>query len=214
MVEGEPEWFPIACDKTCTLSINIDMLKVTDPINSSWGHQLPTMRHWAISGDGLVDYTKMMGVQSLQQLAINRTPISVRFQAENSKAQKATYYGGTGYIQQVTETGPVGQAASFTYQIVGDSNLDIDNQIPPDGGGGHDDMAQVFPLQFITSEGQTTYHNTDLIGAKLLFLSIDSEILYTGNGDYQKSGLNSETGTITWNYEASAGNECIVLYKK
>lgn len=207
--------YPIACDKTCTMAINMDMIETTTKDNGYFRTYLPTLASIQVTGDGLIDYSKIMGAQSLQSKALNRQIVSFKLVAQIGLNEQVIYTG-QGYLRAVSVSGSVDGAATFSYEIIGTGQPDIDNTVPVEGGGGQpvEDMAQVYPLQFIATQGQKTYQNDALIGATLIRFTIQSQDLYKGSGDYQMTGLNSTTGTLTWNYEAEEGNECIITYKK
>ena len=82
------------------------------------------------------------------------------------------------------------------------------------GGGTTPSGGTSFPIYFTTTAGQTTYQSNDLIGATLLYLSIESNVLYKGAGSDEMTGLDPTTGTVTWNYAAGAGERAVLIYEK
>lgn len=209
------EVYPIGCDRTCTLVIQSDMIETTIKDNGYNKTFLPTTVSYQISGDGLTDFSKQMGAQSLQTKILNRTLITFKFQAKESDTE-AIIYSGQGYLQDVQINGPANGVTTYSYQLIGTGALEIDNTIPVSGGGGTpaDDMAQVYRLQFIATDSQTTYQNNALTGATLLGFWLEDHCLYNGTDSDEMAGLTSSTGTLTWNYEASNGMRAIIIYKK
>lgn len=207
--------YPIGCDKNCSLNITSELIETTVKDSGYYKSFLPSFVQWGISGDGLVDYSKVWGIQSLQDVLLNRQIVIVKLQAKLSETEAITY-SGTGYLQNVVISGPAEGSEVYTYQLAGTGKLEIDNTIPVEGGGGTptDDMAQVYRIQFTTTAGQTSYQNDDLIGATLLLMTLEDHCLYKGTDSDNMAGLNPSTGTVSWNYEAGTGMRAIIIYKK
>lgn len=207
--------YPIGCDKTCTITSATDMLETTSKDNGYYRTFLPTLVSYQITGDGLVDYTKTMGVQSLQSLINTRKLISFKFESAEINSERIIY-SGVGYLTQVQLSGPADGAASFSYQIQVTGELSIDNTFTTETGGGqsNDTVAQVYRLQFTTTSGQKTYQNASLVGASIIRFTIEDHELYQGSDDDDMTGLDSDTGTLTWNYAPGANNRAIITYKK
>jgi hypothetical protein len=130
-------------------------------------------------------------------------------------------YSGQGYLRNVIVGGPADGSATFSYEIIGSGEPDIDNTIPVEGGGGTpaDDMAQVYPLYFRTTTDQTSYQNDALIGAKLLILSIEQVILFKDDelgptGETHWTSFDETTGTVEWNFNTYNKSRGFILYKK
>src|SRR5690625_720915 len=212
----DDELIPISCGKSCTLSLQQDYIRATNPNDSDWKYYLPTERSWSITGNGLTDFSKKMGIQQLQQYLIDRASLVIKFEAV-TEAGDAVVYTGVGGYQNNSLVGDALKLSAFSYKIIGIGKIEIQNNVPVDdgdGGGGGENMTEVKRLQFKATNGQTAYQNVDLIGATLLWFSVESNDLYKGSGDYEMAGLDSNTGVLTWNYQTSDGNECIMLYKK
>lgn len=207
--------YPIGCDKTCTLNMQGDVLETTSKDNGPYRTFLPTTVSYQITGDGLVDYSKTMGVQSLQTLLNTRKLVSFKFESAEIDAQRIIY-SGVGYFTQVQMSGPAEGAASFSYVIQVTGALSIDNTFTTTGTGGqsNDTVAQVYRLQFTTTAAQKTYQNDALVGASLIRFTIEDHELYEGTDSDDMTGLDTDTGTLTWNYEASNGERAIITYKK
>lgn len=77
-------------------------------------------------------------------------------------------------------------------------------------------MAQVYRLQFTTTDSQKTYQNDKLKGATVVGIGfwLEDHCMYQGPGDDEMLGLDIATGTVYWNYEASEGMRGIIIYKK
>lgn len=212
---------PIACDQSCQLVGQFDMLETTIKDNGFFKTYLPSMGSYQIQGNGLIDFCNIINSVILQTYLNARTAIiwKMIFDAE-SPDSGSIIWSGTGYFQQVQQVGAVGQAMQYSYTIQVTGKPEISNSFACGTGGGSDptppvtDMKETYRLQFIATDGQTTYQNDALIGATLIGFELAGQPLYIGSGDYQMTGLDSGTGTLTWNYGAANGNECIIEYKK
>jgi hypothetical protein len=210
---------PIACDQSCQIAGQFDMLETTVKDNGFFKTFLPSMGSYQIQGNGLIDFCNVINSVILQTYMNARTPIAWKMMFTADSPDSGTIvWSGTGYFQQVQQVGAVGSALQYSYTIQVTGKPEISNSFSCGTGGGGStpitDMKETYRLQFIATDGQKTYQSDDLIGATLLWLTIANEDLYKGDGDYQFTSLNSTTGTITWNYATNNGNECIVLYKK
>lgn len=214
------ESYPIGCDKNCTLIQAAELLETTSKDNGYNKTFLPTFVSSQITGDGLVDYSKTMGVQSLQQLINTRKLISFKFESAEIDSQRAIY-SGVGYLTQVQQSGPADGAASFSYAIQVSGELSIDNTFIVEGGDGqnNDTVAQVYSLYFRTTTDQTSYQNDVLVGATLLLLSIEQVILFKDDslgpvGETHWTSFDSATGTANWNFDTFNKSRGYILYKK
>lgn len=214
------ELYPIACDKTCTISMGSDFIETTVKDNGYFRTFLPTLVSIQITGDGLIDYSKVMGVQSLQSKILNRQIVVFKFVAYVGQNEQVIYTG-QGYFKTVESSGNVEGGATFNYVIVGTGEPDIDNTVPVDGGGGTpvDDMANIYPLYFRTTNDQTSYQNAVLIGAKLILLSIEQVILFKDDGlgptgETHWTSFDPATGTVKWNFKTFNKSRGFIVYKK
>lgn len=123
-----------ACDKSATLHIESEFLEITDPNSGTSRRRLPTITDWSISGDGLVDYNRMISALYMQQTLLARTKIQIKYFVQNGDGYAV--YSGSGYFQSVDETGAVNAAISYSYSIVADGPLSIDSTIPQDSEEG------------------------------------------------------------------------------
>lgn len=69
-------------------------------------------------------------------------------------------------------------------------------------------------IEFTTVAGQTSYQNNALIGATLIYMSMEDHPLFTGSSSDETTGLNNTTGTITWNTATTNPLRTIIIYKK
>jgi predicted secreted protein len=214
------ELYPVACDKTCSLEIDSDILETTVKDSGYWKTFLPSFNSAKITGDGLVDYSKTMGLQSLQSKIMQRTLVVFKLVAELSDTEKVIY-GGQGYLTSVTVSGAVGSAASFSYQLTATGEPDIDNTIPVEGGDGTpaDAMAQIYPIYFRTTTDQTSYQNDALVSASLILFSIEGVIIFKADGlgpdgESTWDGFDPATGTLSWTFKTENLSRGYILYKK
>lgn len=126
-IEKDGVYYATACDKSSTLSIQAEFLENTDPGGSYFKSRTPTYVDWALTGDSLVDYNRLISVLFMQQAILSRTRIQVKFFAQNGDGY--AIYKGYGYFQEIDETGEVNGVASYTYQIVADGVLSISSTI-------------------------------------------------------------------------------------
>jgi len=213
--------YPIGCDRQCSLQIQTDFIETTVEDNGFWRTYLPQFIGYQVSGDNLANYCEIMSEHAVFTYLSQRKPVVFKFIA-NAHTPDEGYVmkTGTGYFETLQINGDASGSMSWAYTLRGTGKLEEDYSFTCNTGGGGEptppieDIMQVYRKQFIATDGQTTYQSDDLIGATLLWLSIQSQDLYVGNGDYQMAGLNSTTGVLTWNYETANGNEVIALYKK
>lgn len=213
---------PIACDISCTLSGQFDMLETTVKDNGFFRTFLPSMGTYQISGNGLVDFCNVINTKILQTYLNTRAAIVWKMILDTDSPDSGqVLWTGTGYFQTVEQTGAVNQGMSYSYTIQVTGKPSISSTFACGTGGDTPpppvtDTKMTYRLQFTTTNGQTTYQNDLLIGAELLSLTIEDHDLFEGTDDdgMAENPLNSSTGTITWNYEVKNSNRAIALYKK
>lgn len=123
------DFYPFGCDKSCTLSIQSTFIRMTDPLYSKITRRLPVDVDWSITGNGLIDYSRLISGLYAQNAVLAGTRVQVKFSAQQSDTE-ACVYSGYGYFESVAETGAVDGAASYSYNIVGDGELTVVNTIP------------------------------------------------------------------------------------
>lgn len=214
------EVYPIGCDKNCDLTTQSDFLETTVKDNGYWKTVLPTTLSYQLTGDGLADYSRTVGLPAMQLKIGTRKIISWKMIAEDNLGNECIY-SGVGYLQVVGSSGPVEGSMTYNYSIIGTGAYDIDNNIPNEGGGGTpvDDMANIYPLYFRTTTDQTSYQNDILVGASLVLFSIEQVIIFKDDdqgleGESNWDGFDPATGTVTWLFTTENKSRGYIIYKK
>lgn len=210
--------YPIACDKQCSLTANTNFIETTVKDNGYKQTFLPTTVNYEISGDCLVDFTKVMNVVTILKYIDRRQGVLVKMILKEIKDGNVTVHiiwSGSGYFRSLIQNGEVSSAMAYSYDILITGNINIDViTTPDDSGGGTTNMALVDRLEFRTTTAQTSYQNDKLIGATLLYLSVEGLGIFTGEGGDEMTGLNPTTGTATWNFQVENSTRIIIVYKK
>lgn len=210
--------YPIACDKQCSLTATTDFIETTIKDSGYKKTFLPTLVSYEISGDCLVDFTKVMNVVTILKYIDRRQGVLIKMILQEIKDGNVTVHiiwSGSGYFRSLTQNGEVTSAMAYSYDILITGNITIDViTTPDDSGGGTTNMALVDKLQFRTTDGQSSYQNDTLIGATLLYLSVEGLGIFTGDGDDEMVGLDISTGMVTWNFKVENLTRIIIVYKK
>lgn len=119
---SEGTYYPIACDRTCTISITRESMQVCNPV-SVFDKFLPGPSvNVKVSGDGLVNFNRQISASTLQQALIAGTLLRMMFEIGG------VVYEFEGYVNNVDMTGANKAALSFTYAFTVSGDLLIDDQ--------------------------------------------------------------------------------------
>lgn len=124
------QFYPIACDLSCTITFERPELAVTGPGSGLWRRVIPGNRITAsISGNGLIAFEKNMSVLALQRLLIQGTQVSIMGEIDEGGRVS---YETMGYITRIELTGANKSPGAFTYQIAVDGEVLITSTYVPD----------------------------------------------------------------------------------
>jgi hypothetical protein len=211
--------YPVACDISCTLALSVEFLETTIRDNGYYKTFIPTYVSYQVTGNGLTNYSKVMHTGVLMNYATLRKIVRVNM-ILNEVVSGATVtkiiWSGTGYFQQLQQTGDVSSALQFSYTLLITGGIDINVVTVPDPSGGAPitKEMQVYRKQWQVSTDQKTYQSDDLIGATLIYLDSEGVGLFSGDADDDMTGLDSDTGTVTWNFPAVNNSRMVLIYKK
>lgn len=102
-----------ALAKSCDVTVNTAMQRVSNPNSGSWEHYIPTFNSWKISTRFLLSASKRTVIDT--QIAHTLLTLTVEFGGYR--------YQGTGYINNSSFTGTVHELAQFTAEIQGTGPL-------------------------------------------------------------------------------------------
>lgn len=119
MQDTSGNWQQTACDVECDIEVSANFLETTDPLNAFVIKRLPISSDWIISGTGLVDYTSVMSALQMQNMLLGNSQVMVKMTIGT-----VTYFGG-GFFQSIKENAKVGNAISYSYQIVANGSLTV-----------------------------------------------------------------------------------------
>lgn len=106
----------IAAAKNGSIAVDTSFINVCSPISGAWEEVLPTVHKWSASSDGLVSDPQY--IDSLLQMQINKTPLTLRFSMGGAGNRQ-----GTCYIAHIEQTGSVGNLAKYSIQLQGSGAL-------------------------------------------------------------------------------------------
>ena len=112
----------IALGKSCTLNLSADEMDVTSKDSALWGEFRPTVKHWDVSTDNLVNIsaTSTHSVDYILDKLIAGTSVHLKFQTAVSGD---TYWHGTAYVTSVSINAAQNEVASYTATFKGTSTL-------------------------------------------------------------------------------------------
>src|SRR5699024_1512473 len=135
----DSEYVPVGCAKNCTINMQTNFLKITNPNTAHWEEILPHVKSWNISGNGLVNYNKKASSLIFQNNLKDEKKVKIKVQY--SEGENKTYiFSGFGYIKSIKQSAPAKGFSSFNYNIIGDGEPTIcgnfdeggDNPPPPE----------------------------------------------------------------------------------
>ena len=127
--------YPFACGRNCTLSVQQDMLEVTN-YNSARAREFkPNFYQWTVDCDGLIGYDNaQVTYANIIQYLKNAEAISIKFSVDLG-ALGYDNYTGTAYITSVELSGNVKEIASYSVSLQGSGVLSVTSGLTPGVGG-------------------------------------------------------------------------------
>lgn len=127
-------YYPIACDLSCTLSVQRDALAVTGPGSGLWRRIIPGNRIISsITGNGMITFNKNMSILALQQLLIAGTQVRVMCQIPaDDTGGGSVSYETLAYVTKAELSGAFRAAGAITYELQVDGEILITSTAIPD----------------------------------------------------------------------------------
>lgn len=102
------------------LSVEADLPDATTKDSSGWAEHIKGTRSWGVSVDGLVAYDGSYPSQTLLDLILNRTSVTLQFTTQETGD---TYWTGTASLQSDTISAEMESPASFSGSFTGNGAL-------------------------------------------------------------------------------------------
>jgi hypothetical protein len=120
---GSPTWTNVGFEVTSSLNIELDTVDANTKGNNGWGSQISTLRRWSGSVDGKLDRSDN-GVVYLEDAAMNKTQLHVRFNISNSAGGAGDgTFTGFAWTSSHGYTFDVSDVAGFSTAFAGDGEL-------------------------------------------------------------------------------------------
>lgn len=113
----------VVSTRDLSVSISDAEIDVSSRSSGGWKETIPGQRSWTASMSGIVDYvvgTDEAGFQAVQDLAISRAPIQLKFGLTTTGGYA---YTGTGYIMSADISSTYEDATTWTAEISGSGPL-------------------------------------------------------------------------------------------
>lgn len=137
-------YYPVACDKSCTISLSRSMMNVTGPGSGKWKRILPAAGiEGTVSGDGMVNFNAHTSAAELQKKLIQGTLI--RMMCEIDTGNGMVLYEMNGYVESIDITGAVNDFCTFTYSIPIDGEIRITDEAGKEEEVGIQNLLLLFP---------------------------------------------------------------------
>lgn len=126
-IEEDSTFVEVACGRTCTLTLTSTFINITNPDVYEWTKRIPDIKNWSISGEGLIDLSKVASSPRLSEYIIEGQRVRIKFTVGSGTS--FVIYDGYGYLTTITQTGNADDFATYSYQIIGDGKLTISQQL-------------------------------------------------------------------------------------
>ena len=137
------QWFPIGCLTSNAISESSDTLSSTTRDNSNgWTSSIPTNQSYSISFDGILSEdnrgSSILTYGDIKSFKRNRTKVSWKIAMSDGTGDTDA---GEGYITSVSESASIGEAVSFSGEIMGVGDPSVETWTPPT----YDDIEDMIP---------------------------------------------------------------------
>lgn len=110
------EYFPLYCAKSAEISLNTELLKVTDTINGKFNKVIPVGISGSMSVSGLVRIDSDFGLFDVAQLLLDMVPVKVRYTITDTNGLYKYFYSD-GVIATLGASGSVFSLAENNIEI-------------------------------------------------------------------------------------------------
>ena len=115
----------IAYAKSCSLSLKTNMMDITSKDSSLWAANLPSVKDWSITTDGLIVLNSKANVVLLMDALTAGTKFVVKFATHvtGTKVSGDKYWKGQCYVTSIDLNAGMDEPSSFSASIQGTSTL-------------------------------------------------------------------------------------------
>lgn len=115
----------IAYGKTCGLSLKAAVMDVTSKDSTSWANNLPAVKDWSVSCDGLVALDSNKNAVKIMDLLIANTKVVIKFATHTTgtKTSGDVYWWGSAYVTSCDMNAGMDEPVSFTANFQGTGTL-------------------------------------------------------------------------------------------
>jgi len=189
-------YYPIACNATCTLKFQRDIIETTFRDSSDIRQFIPGKAVLTLDGTGPIEYDAGFSPADVVDYAYSGLSVNWTFELADNKGHTPIVktYSGTGFFSSFTLTGDVQQAAScdYTIQVNGDITGSTDPGLTP--------PTLQWPF-YDAVGGEVTLSNADWIDAEMVEITRNGIVLvmiYTGTPTGNQVLVDNIAGTITF----------------
>jgi len=190
------QYYPIACNATCTLNFEREIIETTFRDSSDIRQFIPGKAVITLDGSGAIEYSAGFSPADVVDYAYSGLTVAWTFELTDSKghATITKSYAGVGFFKSFTLTGDVQQAASCDYsiQVSGDITGSTDpSTIPP----------SLQTLFYDATGGEITLTNAAWVNADMIEVSrngIGLVIIESGTPTSNQVLFDPVGGTITF----------------
>jgi predicted secreted protein len=197
----------IACNASCALEMVMDTLETTFEETGADRTWLQNKRTTTLRGSGPIFLDRSVRASDVMQFMLDKTELTWEFSGSDTDGNTMVY-SGTGFFEQCTIEGTIGQAATCDYLMRVNGGISI--VAPPPTGEGDPEI-----YTYEATGGETTISDSDIIGAVMLDIEregIGLQIITAGTPTGSQVKFTSATGTLEFGYALGAGEWINGLY--
>lgn len=208
-VQNDGQWRLIYCSRSCTLSIDTEVIPTTRKGDGAYNRFVAKRITWTASADGLVSFDSSFNSISLTSLQLSRSTIRLRAEMDD-ESDNVVVYEGDAIIESTEHTGVYNEMATFSASFQGSGPLVVSNDAT-------DSEAEVFAFQYEATGGEESISLPELIDADLIDCSRTFDLfirIYPDAYGSDEVQFRSNTGTIVFGTMLSEGEKVTGIYKK
>jgi predicted secreted protein len=115
----------IAYAKSCSLSLKAAAMDVTSKDSASWANNLPTVKDWSVTTDGLVALNSSWNAVKLMDAITAGTKVVIKFSTHTLGVRTAgdLFWWGNAYVTSCDMSAGMDEPVSFSATFQGTSTL-------------------------------------------------------------------------------------------
>lgn len=211
---------PFGAATSCSLSMSNDQVEITTSESDGFRQYKTGQTEWDVTCDGFIALSENYNYAYLSQLMLNKGTITIKFSIDNDNGSGSgllgyTIYTGQANITNISLTGPVEGASTYSVTLRGSGGLSIDGvDVTQESINISSQIVKMY--DYTASGGETSVTFSGAIGFTCFSVSrggVEVQDINPVTVDANDVTFNTVTGILTFGSALVAGEHIRALFK-